>query len=93
MPVRLSALAVAARYRRSLHTATCDSASLSGMTPLLAASVTGHTEIVEYVIDKLGTATRREVIDALELLGATHVDKGRNMHVAYELWRKAMAMR
>lgn len=64
-----------------------------GMTPLLAASVTGHTAIVEYIIDTLGTATRQEVIDALELLGATYVDKGRNMHVAYELWRKAMVMR
>ncbi|XP_065200687.1 protein fem-1 homolog CG6966 isoform X2 [Planococcus citri] len=64
-----------------------------GMTPLLAASVTGHTAIVEYIIDTLGTATRQEVINALELLGATYVDKGRNMHVAYELWRKAMVMR
>uniref|UniRef100_A0A3Q3KDH2 Uncharacterized protein n=1 Tax=Monopterus albus TaxID=43700 RepID=A0A3Q3KDH2_MONAL len=39
-----------------------------GMTPLLAASVTGHTNIVEYLAHQPRTS-REECIDALELLG------------------------
>ncbi|XP_039291555.1 protein fem-1 homolog CG6966 isoform X1 [Nilaparvata lugens] len=64
-----------------------------GMTPLLAASVTGHTDIVEYLITHEDRVTRQECIDALELLGATYVDKKRDMFGALELWKRAMHLR
>ncbi|ALC45738.1 CG6966 [Drosophila busckii] len=60
-----------------------------GMTPLLAASVTGHMPIVEHLI-KLPCVSREARIDALELLGATYVDKKRDMAVALTLWRRAL---
>ncbi|PSN45265.1 Protein fem-1 [Blattella germanica] len=61
-----------------------------GMTPLLAASVTGHTHIVEYLIKLPDLVSRTERVDALELLGATYVDKKRDMIGALELWKRAM---
>jgi len=64
-----------------------------GMTPLMAASVTGHNLIVEYLIQLPHFVTRQESIDALELLGATLVDKKRDMIGALELWKRAMALR
>uniref|UniRef100_A0A0A9Z3D9 Protein fem-1 CG6966 n=2 Tax=Lygus hesperus TaxID=30085 RepID=A0A0A9Z3D9_LYGHE len=64
-----------------------------GMTPLLAASVTGHSHIVEYLIGLPEIVSRQESIDALELLGATLVDKKRDMIGALELWKRAMAIR
>jgi hypothetical protein len=60
------------------------------MTPLLAASVTGHSHIVEFLIVQPGLVTRQEKVDALELLGATYVDKKRDMMGALNLWRQAM---
>ncbi|XP_013773127.1 protein fem-1 homolog C-like [Limulus polyphemus] len=60
-----------------------------GMTPLLAAAVTGHPAVVEYLIS-LPLCSRQEKIDALELLGATYVDKKRDMMGALNLWRRAM---
>lgn len=63
---------------------------LAGMTPLLAASVTGHTHIVEYLIKLPDLVSRKERVDALELLGATYVDKKRDMIGALELWKRAM---
>ncbi|XP_032514236.1 protein fem-1 homolog CG6966 isoform X1 [Danaus plexippus] len=75
------------------HGATMDVDSY-GMTPLLAASVTGHTHIVELLINiEHGLVTRQERIDALELLGATYVDKRRDMVGALALWKRAMAYR
>ncbi|KAG7203560.1 hypothetical protein KM043_013607 [Ampulex compressa] len=61
-----------------------------GMTPLLAAAVTGHTHVVEYLIGLPHLVSRKERIDALELLGATYVDKKRDMIGALELWKRAM---
>lgn len=61
-----------------------------GMTPLLAAAVTGHNHIVEYLIHHPKLVSRKERIDALELLGATYVDKKRDMIGALEYWKKAM---
>ncbi|XP_019876786.1 protein fem-1 homolog CG6966 isoform X2 [Aethina tumida] len=61
-----------------------------GMTPLLAAAVTGHNHIVEYLIKLPHLVSRWDRIDALELLGATCVDKKRDMIGALELWRRAM---
>ncbi|XP_045501396.1 protein fem-1 homolog CG6966 [Colias croceus] len=72
------------------HGATMDVDSY-GMTPLLAASVTGHTHIVEHLINgETGLVTRQQRIDALELLGATYVDKRRDMVGALALWKRAM---
>lgn len=67
--------------------------SLSGMTPLLAAAVTGHMHIVEYMISSLSLVSRKERIDALELLGATFVDKKRDMLGSFKLWKRAMEER
>ncbi|XP_076665255.1 protein fem-1 homolog CG6966 isoform X2 [Andrena cerasifolii] len=64
-----------------------------GMTPLLAAAVTGHKHIVEYFISMPNLVSRKERIDALELLGATYVDKKRDMIGALELWKRAMEER
>ena len=37
--------------------------------------------------------SRKERIDALELLGATFVDKKRDMLGSYKLWKRAMEER
>lgn len=64
-----------------------------GMTPLLAASVTGHLQIVEHLINIPGLVSRIDRIAALELLGATYVDKKRDMISAIILWRRSMSDR
>lgn len=63
-----------------------------GMTPLLAASVTGHLPIVEHLIS-LEFVSREDRIAALELIGATFVDKKRDMVSALSMWRRAMEER
>ncbi|XP_046556474.1 protein fem-1 homolog C-like [Haliotis rubra] len=63
-----------------------------GMTPLLAAAVAGFTKIVEFLIDRR-ECSREQKIDALELLGATYVDKKRDMMGAIHMWRQAMEER
>ncbi|XP_033224335.1 protein fem-1 homolog CG6966 isoform X2 [Belonocnema kinseyi] len=64
-----------------------------GMTPLLAAAITGHTHIVEHLVGMPHLVSRKERIDALELLGATYVDKKRDMIGALEFWKRAMEER
>lgn len=59
------------------------------MTPLLSASVTGHTNIVDYLTTHQQTS-HKERIDALELLGATFVDKKRDLLGALKYWKRAM---
>ncbi|XP_051175701.1 protein fem-1 homolog CG6966 isoform X2 [Leptopilina boulardi] len=61
-----------------------------GMTPLLTAAIAGHTHIVEYLMWLPHLVCRKEKIDALELLGATYVDKKRDMIGALEFWKRAM---
>ena len=63
-----------------------------GLTPLLAAAVTGHTSIVEYLTSRPDT-TKLEKIDALELLGATFVDKKRDLQGALKYWKEGMVER
>lgn len=63
-----------------------------GITPLYAAALTGHTDIVEYLIDSKHV-TPQEKIDSLHLLGATFVDKKRDLLGALSFWRKAMEMK
>ena len=60
------------------------------MTPLLAAAVTGHTQIVEYLISRDDLIARQDKIDALDLLGATFVDKKRDILGAVKFWKLAM---
>lgn len=63
-----------------------------GMTPLMAASVAGFHNVVDYII-QLPQCTRTERVEALELLGATYVDKKRDNMAAIEVWRKALRER
>ena len=63
------------------------------MTPLLAAAVTGHAHIVEYLIGRRELVTSQRRIDALELLGATYVDKKRDLMKAKKLWLEALVER
>ncbi|KAM9093952.1 protein fem-1 homolog C [Sminthopsis crassicaudata] len=63
-----------------------------GMTPLLSASVTGHTNIVDFLTQHAQTS-KTERINALELLGATFVDKKRDLLGALKYWKRAMDMR
>nr|UHS16776.1 Fem1c [Andrias davidianus] len=62
------------------------------MTPLLSASVTGHTNIVDFLTQHPKTS-KTERINALELLGATFVDKKRDLLGALKYWKRAMEMR
>ena len=55
--------------------------------------MTGHIHIVEHLISKENLVSRKERIDALELLGATFVDKKRDMLGSYKLWKRAMEER
>lgn len=63
-----------------------------GLTPLLAAAVTGHAPVVEF-LSSLPNCTREQRIEALELLGATYVDKKRDSPRALALWRRALEER
>ena len=65
----------------------------NGMTPLLVASVRGHLHIVEHIITQEELVTKQERIDALELLGATFVDKKQDLIGAATLWKWAMEER
>lgn len=62
------------------------------MTPLLAAAVTGHAAIVEYLLTR-DECERTEKVHALELLGATFVDKKHDMLSAYGYWKSALERR
>ncbi len=62
------------------------------MTPLLAAAVTGHAAIVEYLLTRDECAPV-EKVHALELLGATFVDKKHDMLSAYGYWKSALERR
>ncbi|XP_015372855.1 PREDICTED: protein fem-1 homolog A isoform X1 [Diuraphis noxia] len=64
-----------------------------GMTPLLAACVTGHADIVDYLVKSNNLVSRKEKIEALELLGATYIDKRRDLIGGFDLWKQAMDLR
>ncbi|XP_077989051.1 protein fem-1 homolog C-like [Glandiceps talaboti] len=63
-----------------------------GMTPLMAAAVAGHTSIVDYLVLR-PECIKQEHIDAYELVGATFVDKKRDMLGALKYWNLAMEER
>ncbi|KAH9524939.1 Protein fem-1 C [Bulinus truncatus] len=62
------------------------------MTPLMAAAVAGFHHIVEYLISR-AECSRVEKIEALELLGATYIDRKRDNLAALEVWHRAMKLR
>lgn len=64
-----------------------------GMSPLLAASVAGHANIVEYIITVPSLVSPKDKIDSLELLGATYVDNKKDMLGAHRFWKRAMDLR
>lgn len=64
-----------------------------GMTPLMAAAVAGHANIVEYIITLSGRVSEKDKMDALELLGATYVDNKKDMSGAHRFWKRAMDLR
>ncbi|XP_067952052.1 protein fem-1 homolog CG6966-like [Watersipora subatra] len=74
-----------------LHNAKMDKDAY-GMTPLFAAAVTGHMKIVEFLIRR-DEVLLIERIEALELLGATFVDKKRDMAGAMRYWKRALELR
>lgn len=63
-----------------------------GVTPLTAAALTGHSSIVELIINS-SACSQEEKVEALELLGATFVDKKRDMMTALEYWRRSLRER
>jgi len=63
------------------------------MTPLLAACVTGHADIVDYLVKSNNLVSRKEKIEALELLGATYIDKKRDLIAGFDMWKEAMDLR
>ncbi|XP_064110392.1 protein fem-1 homolog CG6966-like [Macrobrachium nipponense] len=67
-------------------------ADYSGTTPLMAASSRGHANIVEYLVSRTDVS-RMEKIEALELLGASVLDKIRDAVGAVEYWKSALSLR
>lgn len=78
--------------RLLLHHGAVSERDAYGLTPLLAAAVTGHASVVEYLTG-LESCSREARIEALELLGATYVDKKRDSTGAVTLWRRALQER
>lgn len=65
-----------------------------GMSPIKAAAVAGHTNIVDYLVAKSDiNVTLKEKIEALELSGAMFVDKKRDMQSALRYWNRAIDLR
>ncbi|XP_035221658.1 protein fem-1 homolog A-like [Stegodyphus dumicola] len=64
----------------------------SGVSPLLSAAVTGNPEIVEFFIEEF-QCPKEDKVNAVELLGATYLDKKRDMIMALECWHRAMKLR
>lgn len=73
------------------HGAVMDKDSY-GMTPLMAAAVAGFKNIIDYLVS-LPTCNRNDYVNALELLGATYVDKKRDSLAAIRVWRRALEER
>ncbi|XP_063980650.1 protein fem-1 homolog B isoform X2 [Diachasmimorpha longicaudata] len=68
--------------------------NVSGMTPLIAAAERTRANVVEYLISE-NVATKEEVIEAYELLGASFANDKDNycLSTAYTYLHKAMEMR
>ncbi|XP_068245458.1 protein fem-1 homolog A-like [Palaemon carinicauda] len=89
------ALHVAVRYGKSkvakmlVDRGASMDADLSGETPLLAASILGHVQIVEHIIAKDFISTLNKII-AIEALGTALLDKMQDAASAVKCWKKAM---
>ena len=59
-----------------------------GMTTLVSAAVVGHKNVVEYLIGR-PSCSLEERINALELLGATYIDRKHNLVEGLRLWERA----
>lgn len=70
------------------HNAKLDKDAL-GVTPLIAAALAGHALIVDLLVEKTHCKPE-EKIEAYDLLGATYVDKKRDMMGALDFWRKSL---
>lgn len=60
-----------------------------GNTPLLAAATIGHGHIVEFLITR-SVFSKKDKIGALELLGATYVDRRRDLMEAARYWNMSL---
>ena len=63
-----------------------------GLTPLVMVAVAGYRGIMDCMIDS-GAMDRRQIPDALELLGAQYIYRKGDESTALELWREATAER
>lgn len=63
-----------------------------GQTALTAAAMTGNMAIVDYLISS-AFFTPEDQANALELLGATFVDKTHDHVLAFRMWQKALELR
>uniref|UniRef100_H2Z4B9 Uncharacterized protein n=1 Tax=Ciona savignyi TaxID=51511 RepID=H2Z4B9_CIOSA len=63
-----------------------------GMTPLMTAAVAGHIQLTEY-FSAIPETPKMERINAIELLGATFLDKRHDMTSAHQFWRRAITLR
>ncbi|XP_035227785.1 protein fem-1 homolog A-like [Stegodyphus dumicola] len=64
----------------------------SDITPLLSASMNGRAQIVDYFIQEF-SFSKQDKINAVQLLGATFMDKHSDMMKAYQYWRLAVKWR
>jgi len=64
-----------------------------GISPLFAAAVAGHANVVEHILTLVNLVSYKDRIDALELLGATCVDNKKDMSAAHRYWKRALDLR
>ncbi|XP_076443656.1 protein fem-1 homolog A-like [Babylonia areolata] len=63
-----------------------------GQTALTSAAMTGHKDIVDFLISTT-LFKPAEQANALELLGATYVDKSHDYRAAIRIWQMALTLR
>ena len=63
-----------------------------GITPIIAAALAGHPLIVELLVKETNCDVK-EIIDAYDMLGATYVDKKRDMMGALQFWRQSLEIK
>ncbi|XP_068207754.1 protein fem-1 homolog C-like [Palaemon carinicauda] len=64
----------------------------AGVTPLILASYSGHEHLVLYLVNEVDQVSETEKINALELLGASLIKKGR-LSTGTLYWKRALAQR
>ncbi|XP_066963489.1 protein fem-1 homolog A-like isoform X2 [Macrobrachium rosenbergii] len=93
---RLSSLAMAARLGHincvKYLIEKCDAYGRQddrGTNPLVLASLYGHRHIVDFMISMRGLTSKKERIEALDLLGASYVERYRDLAGALKVWNAA----